>query len=124
MAKARTLRRRRRPAKARAAVRGERAGAGSARAKARAAQAAGCLFAAQRGLALTPVGRDVVGAEEGGPVAVEKAVGRAVKAAQGLDVVSQQLPLVDELYVLLPAWKLGPFRGASGVVEPDTGHPL
>lgn len=43
-------------------------------------------------------------------MAVENAVGKEANAAQGQGVVSQQSPLVDELYLLLPVWKLSPFE--------------
>lgn len=57
-------------------------------------------------------------------VEAENTVGREVKAAQGLGVVSQQLPFVNELCQLLPAGKLGPFPGASGAMGPGPGRLL
>lgn len=63
------------------------------------------------------------GTDPCGHVAVENAVGREVKAAQGLGVVSQQLPLVDESYLLLPAGKLGPEERGTWVIEQASGNP-
>lgn len=53
---------------------------------------------------------------------MENAVGREVKAAQGLGVVSQQLPLVDESYLLLPAGKLGSEERGTWVIEQASGN--
>lgn len=54
---------------------------------------------------------------------MENAVGREVKAAQRLGVVSQQLPLVDEPYLLLPAGKLAPEERGTWVIERVSGSP-
>lgn len=54
---------------------------------------------------------------------MKNAVGWEVKAAEGLGVVSQQLPLIDESYLLLSARKLGPEERGTWVIEQGSGNP-